>query len=261
MAGSKFKLEMMEENYKLKWEIHEAKILDNSQPRHDIGMIFLRKNDKPFFNTKDLSNPDQLRTAKIVPICLGKTNINVQDKQFRGVGWGRIYHEAPKHNPRNPTYSSCMKSEASEEGWKFQNCNMKIIKQANWNCENTMPPPSYYMKAGQEKRCKDLFEKSKSHKDPLDPQQTIAERFKKITLDKLYIVDERNNHKETCYNPELLSNHGWCYLADYPEQHEDPNSSVRGWGICSPSCNHEVMQVSKNIGKLINKNIEIKMPF
>ena len=71
--------------------------------------------------------------------------------------------------------------------------------------------------------------------------------------DKMYIVSvERRNgkvviddreEKEVCYNPIKLSKHGWCYLNDFPEKHEDEMKNKRDkWneipslGICSEGC-------------------------
>ena len=78
---------------------------------------------------------------------------------------------------------------------------------------------------------------------------------------KVVIVDREG--KEVCYNPVKLSEHGWCYLKDFPEKHEDEMKNKRdkwnkipGWGICSEGCDTTLLKVRcmhKNKTKCQNK--------
>ena len=117
---------------------------------------------------------------------------------------------------------------------------MRRMKKGNtWECDKTNPPPTY--EPGQDATCKDLFEDAKKVRDKKDPRKTILEKINKI--DNLYIVNQFTDKKSMeCVNPDLITKFGWCYLKDFPEKHEN-NDWKEAWGICSPSCEPEIIQV------------------
>ena len=70
----------------------------------------------------------------------------------------------------------------------------------------------------------------------------MEEQVEKV--EKMYLVKEFGTKKLLeCVNPDLLQKFGWCYLLDFPERHEDKNWKGDGWGMCSPSCDTELIQV------------------
>ena len=93
-------------------------------------------------------------------------------------------------------------------------------------------------------------------RDKKDPGKTISEKINKI--DNLYIVKQFTDKKSLeCVNPDIITKFGWCYLKDFPERHEN-NDWKEAWGICSPSCDPEVIQVwLKNTPNNINSSTRI----
>ena len=182
------------------------------------------------------------------------------------VGWGRKYEESPEGSPkRNPILSSCMTNEASPIQWKFQNCDMEALKKRgssmkeHWECEKIKPPPGYENQKHHQ-RCNGYFRKAENARRSW--QQAIflsnGSRLKQNNPDhlfsmldkrhKLYIVDKRGKALETCYNPKLLSQNGWCKLKHQGSQAERKRLPWGvpqfDWGICSSSCDSKWMNVS-----------------
>ena len=232
---------MDDPNYKYKWTAGAAHIMSDAQPPiDDIGVIELGGSEL-FFTESLLKLTRSLARAMIVPICLGASGTDIIYKDVRGVGWGKMYEEAPDVHgyPRDPIYSSCMTNQASPHEWKFQNCDIKSMKEGNkWECDKTNPPPSY--KQGHKEECMKLFELAKKIEDKENPPKTIGDRINKV--DKIYSEYEETSLE--CVNPDLLAKSGWCYLKDFPEKYE-PNwdKTRKAWGICSPSCDPKLVLV------------------
>ena len=247
--GGRFKdIKTISPFFRSKWMAGSAYLMSNDDFVDDIGVVELLNihiifDEKALKNDWDLHHGWDLLHARIVPICLGASEFNIRHRDVRGLGWGKMYAESPDvvGQPRNPIYSSCMTNQASPDQWKFQNCDMKRMNAGiRWECDKTHPPPSY--EDGQYDDCMKLFEKVKMLEDKKNPGKTIGERINKV--DKIY--EEYDNKKSLeCINPDLLTNSGWCYLKDFPEKYEQPNwdPDREAWGICSPSCDPELMQV------------------
>ena len=233
-GGSKSRLTMIMPGYFHQYKAEEAYIMDGSSKKQfdkeDIGLIKIF-DSKPFFDKEELKKHSVSSQAEIIPICLAALNYDVTGKELRGVGWGLEYEESPKYRrlespgaKRNPILSSCMTSEASPINWRFQNCNMHRFKREDWECQKTKPPPSY--KNGNYEICNEYFREADLHRDPL--------RHKELKdMDVMYI-EEGNGVKETCYQPALLKENGWCYL----QYQGSLDQNVFAWGTCSNSCKH-----------------------
>ena len=244
MGGSSRLRDMLDDpNYQYRWTIDSAYIMSADIHEHDIGIAELT--DSVFFDKNTLNNPSGLRNARIVPICLGALGTEIRNKRVEGVGWGIMYQEAPVSIPRNPIFSSCMTSEASPHQWKFQNCDMRRMRRPQgkhkWECDKINPPPSY--KNGQTLICADLFKVTENTNDKENPGYTHRRKINDVQ--KIYTVQTNDNKNVMeCVNPNLLSRFGWCYLKDFPERHEEQNyQGVEAWGICSPSCDPEIIDV------------------
>ena len=238
----------------LKWVINAAYIMDDNIRKYDIGIVELQK-PETFFDPNELKIEMELVKARIVPICLGSSKlpekVDMRRMEVKGVGWGIQYEEKPPASytggVRDPVYSSCMTNEVSPESWRFQNCDMKLMKQPNtniWTCEKNKPPPEYTV--GQEQRCHDYFSDFK--KMMHGKSRTIHLPDKILDDIDVINIDSGPNTKieETCYNPESLSTNGWCHLKHY----RDKRVGKVAWGTCSSSCDSKLMQV-------INVQIEI----
>ena len=223
----------------------------------DIGIIELKI--KVFFEKRLLALPSSLKAAKIIPLCLGKAQLDLANRDITGVGWGLIYEEAPNTNkpkPRNPIYSSCMTSQASPRQWRFQNCDMRRMRNSKtglYECDRNNDPPDYSPEQGQ--RCQDFYQNAmdgyfsgndgfdgKALKDKLEESDIYRYNDDIIENDRVI----QRNVEDLCYNPNLLKKHGWCYLIDFPKDPSNPGK--KAWGICSLACNPEILKVSFEIG-------------
>ena len=212
------------------WVFVEAYIMEGSSnkrfDRQDIGIAKLPilstsilPDRNRFFDKIGLKDVNELSRAQIIPICLAALNRHLgTDEIVRGVGWGNVYEESPINRQRKPVYSSCMTNEAGPFQWRFQNCDIKDIRKRGWKCEKDKSPPTY--NKGDREKCIQLFDLASIHKDKLESKQLKD-------VDVMYITDDTI---ETCYQPALLQNRGWCKL-----QYQ-ANKNVISWGICSPSC-------------------------
>ena len=224
----------------------------------DVGIVELAKH-KQFFDKRLLALPSSLKVAKIIPLCLGKAKLDLAKKDITGVGWGLIYEEAPNTNkpkPRNPIYSSCMTSQASPHQWRFQNCDMRRMRNRQtglYECDRNNDPPDYT--PGQAKRCQDFFQNTmhgyidhlsgKSLKDTLEEvdMYEYSDDIEKSKKNEIIVI--QRYVRNYCYNPNLLKKHGWCYLIDFPKDLSNPRKEA--WGICSPACDPEIIKVSFDI--------------
>ena len=235
------------------WEIPVAYIMNDNFDKHDIGVAKLERTSiRKFFDPNILRNQFALERANIVPVCLPTLKldrkVDMSEAVIIGAGWGKLYDEAPTatdRTNRNPLYSSCLTSQTSPYFWRFQNCDMQRMKQPgnnNWQCEKSKPPPNY--SNGQRIRCKNYFRSVGQAKDVLEltKPKTLAETRLDET-DIIYIYSGKTQ-KETCFNPKKLSQHGWCYLKDFPQKHQPNWNGEEAWGTCSSSCNSELMRVS-----------------
>ena len=239
------------------WKMDFAYVMNSNMDISDIGIAGLdAKNKKKFFKKNELLNKNNLKTSKIVPLCLGKEGLErdiTYKDLIKGAGWGYTYQEAPPASPsgqRKPIFSSCMTSQASPDMWRFQNCNLDKLD-PNFECIKKKDPPDY--KPGQKKKCEKIFKEAKKIKDKDPLFKTIKEKLSKV--DKIYLSDTLNKDEkfddlkdpEVCYNPKKLSTNGWCYLKDYPEKWEAQSRGEtwtrEAWGVCSPSCDTKFQQV------------------
>ena len=241
--------------WKLKWNIFAAYIINNNVKKNDIGIAELMP-DKMFFDSTRLMKQRRLKNAPIVPICLGALNLNnevdMSNTEIKGVGWGVIYEEVPDASDtggtRDPVYSTCMTSQASPDSWRFQNCDMEKMKTVKisstdniWTCEKSKPPPEYNI--DQSERCQNYFSRFERLIDKLEPTKNLAEE-RLNDIDVMYVEDKDGKKiKETCYNPKKLLERGWCYLKDYPEKYKRNWKGGVAWGICSNSCDSNLMKV------------------
>ena len=107
-------------------------------------------------------------------------------------------------------------------------------------CDKNRPPPEY--KKDHNEKCKLHFALIKTR---------YPKRMKNV--DKMYVIGE-NGKEEICYNPEMLSKFGWCYLLDFPEKHEQKDwKGGKAGGICCPSCEKVTLDQVTNL--YISKNI------
>ena len=60
----------------------------------DIGIIIIPEPNL-FFDKTGLSNKNTLRRAKVVPICLGRKNLDLNGIILTGAGYGNQYYEFP----------------------------------------------------------------------------------------------------------------------------------------------------------------------
>ena len=246
------------------WDIKTAYIKDNDVSKHDIGILELDgKYTHKFFDPDVLIYHIQQEKAEIIPICLGAVNLDTKINSstiINQLGWGLIYEESPADRitdyqlaltARSPIYSTCMTSQASPLPWRFQNCDMQRLKvlgqngKYKWECEKNKPPPDY--KDGKAQRCEGYFDMAGKVKDKLDrlEEKTLSETIlKNVDLIHVNRGADANDEKvflkqDKCYNPNLLSTFGWCYLRDFKDRLWKGGDA---WGICSPSCDY--MQVS-----------------
>ena len=254
-GGSYKESEMMSANYQYSWIMDFAYIMGDFET-YDVGIAGINPHNKKFFKTEEVFK--DLKKSKIVPLCLGKESLDITNKDVKGAGWGVEYIEIPEVKPRKPMYSSCMTSQASPDMWRFQNCDPgrlvpNLPGSKNLECFKKIDPPDY--KSGQKQKCEKIFNDAQNVKDEQTPSNTIKDKVAKI--DKIYLSSTLDPNErfddlkdpEICYNPELLSNNGWCYLKDFPEKWEaksDPFAKPwnrEAWGICSPSCDSNINQV------------------
>ena len=234
--------EIMATDYKYTWKMDFGYVMDNDDNTYDIGIAGIDPDNKnKFFDKENLFQ--NWKTSKIVPLCLAKESTDITNKVVQGAGWGRVYEEQPKTTPRNPVFSSCMTNQASPDMWRFQNCDLDRLPislpfRDKIECIKNQDPPDY--KTGQSQKCQKIFNDAGS---------------KALNIDKIYLSENLDPDEvfddledpEICYNPNLLSNHGWCYLKDFPEKWE-ANAvgkpwNREAWGICSPSCDTNINQV------------------
>ena len=233
-----------------RWQVSHAYIMQNPHlPDTDIGIASiaesLPENLKLFDQGALLLDfrsrrRNQIKTSRIIPICLAKEKSDLSGKTLKGAAWGLEYEELRENNPRNPEYSSCMTSELSLREYRFQNCDMQKIKANDWECRTDQAPNGYPVA-----ECEDYFNEA------LWADYKIKQRFaiSQKKLDKLYRRDIMYVKNSTTDDPitcirvtgELEPNwrnwrHGWCEL---------PGSTSTNfkWGICSPSCSIQLMKV------------------
>lgn len=242
-------LDMDNRPYNLeRWIINSAYVMDGPQDywTYDIGIV-KTLDDERFFNRKDLKKSWKKRLwqeggkkavydAKIVPICLTALKTDIyKEKTIRGVGWGIRYEETDESvsSIRNPSFSSCMTNEVGEKNWKFKGCNMHEIVQAGYKCQKGNYPPNYQPKVAQ---CKQNYIDAAKALSKLE--YPITAKRKLNTVDKIYIINS-DGKNEVCYKGEHFTQTGWC-RADVANEPE-------AWGFCSPSCDHDLMQVGTQL--------------
>ena len=232
----------------LKWDINAAYIMDDNMLKYDVGIVELKESEE-FFNPARLRINTDLVNSRFVPICLGTSKLSEKvdmiNTEIKGVGWGIQYEEKPSASDsggkRDPIYSSCMTNEVSPYSWRFQNCDMKrmktLVSNKNiWTCEKLKPPPEY--KKDQQKECQDYFKDFKQT-NMYGKGPTI--RLSDEVLDDIDVINiDSRPIPKTCYNPDKLSQNGWCYLKDYPGKTKGKGPA---WGTCSSSCDSKLMEV------------------
>ena len=215
--------------------------------REDIGIALIPSKTSPddrFFNKKELLNPNSLRNAGVVPICLGRQGIDIHGKTLKGAGYGQQYQEVPVVKPRNPLYSSCMSSELSLRESRFRNCDMAQIKANNYECSTEHPPDEmeeckkYFTKAHTSMRTY-LEKLTNSEKDAIVPLENIIFYIRKKSPSRF------ENDQIVCMGTgedgwwQKSLPYGWCLLPQLP------NEKQQNWGVCSSSCSKSLMKVKK----------------
>ena len=200
------------------------------------GILFLGKDDigllianKPLFDKDKMKNTKSLDRPPIVPICLSPKDADLDNEKIMGVGWGSLYDETrPNEDPNeDPHVSSCMTNEVAPIDWRFEACNMQIIKTNNWSCEKHEYPPETSNDIG---LCKALFARLRRVLD-----QSQFEFMEKVDKMVIYHPNDPDRPFLTCYNEKLYKENGWCRV--HGEIHVD------AWGFCSPSCDENLMKV------------------
>ena len=229
-----------------RWEVSAAYVMPIHQnlvfEYEDIGIALindLHPNNRFFFDKDALysdfkfGTKQQVRDARVIPLCLASENSEITGKTLTGAGWGKEYNEQELKDPRDPDYSSCMTSEKSLREYRFQNCDMKKIKDNNFECRTDKPPP-------RDKKCKQYIKKA---------FKKIRENIKKLKMQPIDMVrlstrdvfyfEEKNGDVVKCVRLDwtLEKYHGWCELLKLPHEDTIP------WGICSPSCSTDMMKV------------------
>ena len=229
-----------------RWEVSEAHVMpiwhDNEFRYEDIGIALindLSPNNKLFFDKDALysdfkfGTKQQVRDARVIPLCLASEGSHLVGRTLTGAGWGSEYNEVEEKTPRDPTYSSCMTSEKSFREYRFQNCDMKKIKDNAFECRTDKPPP-------RDKKCKQYIKKA---------FKKIRENIRNLILEPIDIVrlltrdvfyfEEKNGDVVKCVRLDWTHQkyHGWCELPKLPLEDTIP------WGICSPSCSTNTMKV------------------
>ena len=232
------------EDNQYRWEVSEAFVIPETQGNHlkqsDIGIASISEMRPKFFDKNALKKDfntltrEEIKSSRIVPICLAQKNSDLFGRTLKGAGWGREYHELPQNNPRDPDFSSCMTSELSNRQYRFKNCDMQKIRANNWECRKDRAPPGYPFA-----KCRDYFNKDgwKDYKNKLQHRFRLSKKkFDKLfRRDIMYIPSG-----STTINCTRLDwtqwPHGWCEL---------PGSTDANfkWGICSSSCSKDLMKV------------------
>ena len=190
--------------------------------------------DKRLFDRLLLKQETELKKAKRIPACLAAKNYDAKRKTLLGAGWGADYDQEPS---TNPLYSTCMSSEAGPEDWRFQNCEIRGSKDI---CNKNTPPPGY-----DRVKCDKYFDKAVSIVDKVGKvysPNALNIPYKVADIDVMYITKEKDGSQtleHTCYQPKLLSEHGWCLLEGRNKLLGNP------WGICSPSCSTKAIKEVK----------------
>ena len=167
------------------WEVSAAYVMPIHQnlvfEYEDIGIALindLHPNNRFFFDKDALysdfkfGTKQQVRDARVIPLCLASENSEITGKTLTGAGWGKEYNEQELKDPRDPDYSSCMTSEKSLREYRFQNCDMKKIKDNNFECRTDKPPP-------RDKKCKLYIKKA---------FKKIRENIRNLILEPIDIV-------------------------------------------------------------------------
>jgi len=236
------------ETNQYQWEVTDARVIPQMKmgqvtTRPDIGIASISDILPKFFDKDALSKDfrtldrEEIKSSRIVPICLAAENSDFSGKTLKGAGWGWEYQEKPENenNPRNPAYSSCMTTELSlKVEHRFKNCDMQKIQANDWECRKDRAPDDYPVN-----ECRNYFNKA----EWTDYRSKLLHRFRltKKKFDKLF-------RRDIMYVPNGITTinctrldwtqwpHGWCEL---------PGSTAASfkWGICSSSCSKDLMKV------------------
>ena len=210
----------------------------------DIGIL---SSDKPMFNPQRLRSLSANSRPALVPICLASKNTDLSDKTMHGVGWGIRYDESPDGNithplNSNPYYSSCMTNEMGNQDFRFQACNMDVIKKNNWSCEKQKFPLGYIT---QQHECRSLFNEAQKIFDQTDKYN--IEFMNKVG--KIVISYEDDQEKQTiCYRDREFREKGWCEV-----QGIDIRMNPNAWGFCSPSCDSNFFKVDMRVNLFVSQ--------
>ena len=210
----------------------------------DIGIIII-PGPHLFFDRTELSNKNTLRRAKIVPICLGRENVNLDGLILTGAGWGRQYVEFPEvespNDPRDPLYSSCMASEQSLKESRFRHCDMRSLKDSQgYKCRTKERPTGMQEDA----RCEEYW--AMAHNSGWNYLESLSVPIpdrEKMLKNSIVKVRDIYGGEIVCIEANYEDfDYGWCPLIPLPEEEE---KGIQPWGVCSPSCSEDLMNVSK----------------
>ena len=194
--------------------------------------------DKLLFDEEKLKGYGPLDRPSMLPICLAAKDANFDNERVMGVGWGKMYDEAPENDKIwRPYYSSCMTDEVGPERWRFEHCEMKELN-TDGSCEKTKRPRDVT-------ESKEICEKALTEVTRIIEETLIGSL---VLVDKILISSEDPNEPElTCYNERNFREKGWCRVMDYKtRRHLGKIEYRKQWGFCSPSCKNDKWKVQRN---------------
>ena len=229
---------------KYRWKAYKAYAMPLKNGHfhpEDIGIIIIPE-PHLFFDKTGLSNKNTLRRAKVVPICLGRKNLDLNGIILTGAGYGNQYYEFPPPEPpwRAPLYSSCMASEQSLKASRFRHCDMRSLRvQEGYKCRTTRPTGMQ-----EDKKCEEYWAMARdSGKNYLEELSVPIPDREKMLKNSIVKVKDKNGGEVVCIEANYEDfDYGWCPLISLPEEVQ---KGIQPWGVCSPSCSKDLMNVSK----------------
>ena len=200
--------------------------------KSDLAILI---SDKLLFDEEKLKDYGPLDRPSMLPICLAAMDTNFDNERVMGVGWGKMYDEAPK-NVKNPYYSTCMTNEVGPEEWRFEHCEQNELN-TDGSCEKKNRPRDVLEN-------KEICEKAFTEVTRLSVETLVASMD---MVDKILISSKDPNEPElTCYNERLFQEKGWCRVLHYKtRRHLGKIAYRKQWGFCSPGCKNDKWKVQR----------------
>ena len=195
--------------------------------KSDFGILI---SDKPLFDKEKLKNHGPLDRPSMLPICLAAKDTYFDNEKVMGVGWGKMYDQAPDDEHVDPYYSTCMTDEVGPKKWRFEHCEQKELK-SDGSCEKNDLPREVEVN-------KETCEKAFLEATRLCEGTQIGSMD---MVDKILIHSKDPNEPIlTCYNERNFREKGWCNVLNHV------TGEYGQWGFCSPSCKNDSWQVQRN---------------